>query len=183
MTRKRESTGEKIYSGTATVGRLTAVVGAVMGTLVGLVLITVGIVMIVHHTKLTSEVLGTVKNPNCSSAFINDNKVAYNCTFEVAYTVEEKPYTKEITLDDSPRVYSAGDSVTVYYDPKDPSNASTNSDNTKVPGIIFLVIGIIVPIGAWLWWYFAHRYKAVAAAGGVAAGLDLLSGGRTGAFL
>lgn len=180
MVRKRESTGEKIYSGTATFGRVMAVFGVIMGTLAGLILIPLGIYFIIHKTKLTSQTSGKIdtKSPNPCTPYAKDNTVLYNCLFHVNYTINGTQYSKLITVSDSSRPYSDGDNITIYYDPKNPNDASITQDNTHVLGIILLIAGIIIPIIAWVWWYFARKYKAVAAAGGIEAGLDLLSEGR-----
>ena len=181
MTRRKESTGEAIYSGTASFGRVMAVVGVVFAMIAALVMIPLGIYFIVHKTKLTSHTSGKVNNSSCTARSEN-NSVVYDCTFQVSYTVGNKPYSISDTTSGSQQ-YNGGDSVTVYYDPNNPANGSVNSDNTHVMGVVLLVIGIIIPTVAWIWWYFARKYKSVAAAGGVMAGLDLLSGGRTGAIL
>lgn len=185
MARKKESTGEEIYSGTATFGRVMAVFGVIMGTLAGLILIPLGIYFMVHKTKLTSQTPGKIdtKSPNPCTPQSKNNTVVYDCSFNVNYTINGTQYSKLITVTDSSRQYYGGDNVTIYYDPKNPNDASITQDNTHILGIILLIVGIIIPIIAWVWWYFARKYKAVAAAGGVAAGLDLLSGGRIGGIL
>ena len=185
MPHKKESTGEKIYSGTATVGRVMSVVGVVFGTVIGLIMIVVGIFMIVHHTKLTSQTQGTIEkgqNDLCTP-YAKNNTTVWDCNFTVDYNVGGTAYKQNIILNDSSRSYHPGESIKIYYDPNNPDDSSNTSDETKIPGIILLVVGIVIPLGAWLWWYFARKYKAVAAAGGVAAGLDLLSGGRVGGIL
>ena len=185
MTRKK-SIGESIYSGTASFGRAMAVVGVVFAMIAALIMIPLGIYFIVHKTKLTSQTSGTVSgtqgSDQCGSARVDNNNVVYDCTFGVKYSVENKSYNINATTS-GPIQYKGGDSVTVYYEPNNPSNGSINSDNTDVIGVVLLVLGIIIPTVAWIWWYFARKSKAVAAAGGVMAGLDILSGGRSGGIL
>ena len=184
MPHKKESTGDKIYSGTATVGRVTAVIGVVFGTITGLIMVIVGIFMIVHHTKLTAQTTGTIDGgQDFCTASSKNNAVVYNCSFNVNYKIKGKAYVKYLILTDSSIQYRDKGTINIYYDPNNPNDASNTSDATRVPGIILLVVGIVITLGAWLWLYFTRKYKAVAAAGGVAAGLDLLSGGRAGAIL
>lgn len=183
MTRRKQSTGESLYSGTASFGRAMAVVGVVFSMIAALIMVPLGIYFIAHKTKLTSQERGTVVGANnCGPATIDNNKIVYDCAFTVEYKVENKPYTIKATTS-GPVQYTRGNRVTVYYEPNNPSNGSINSDNTHLAGIVLLVLGIIIPTFAWIWLYFARKYKAVAAAGGVAAGLDILSGGRYGSIL
>ena len=148
-------------------------------------MIPFGIYFIVHKTKLTAQTSGTVSGlpdvDKCSPKIENDN-IVYNCSFEVAYKVGKKSYTTSATTSGS-QDYKGEDPVTVYYDPDDPNNASINSDNTHVMGVVLLILGIIIPTVAWIWWYFARKSKAVAAVGGAMAGLDILTGGREGSIL
>ena len=190
MTKHKESTGEEIYSGTATFGRIMAVVGVVISTIAALIMIPLGIYFIVHKTKLVSTTNGTVHSVSCVAKIHHDDDdddddddtIEYDCSLTVNYKVGNNSYSIN-TNTTSTAQYKEGDTITVYYDPNNPSNAALDADNTHVIGIIILVIGIIVPLVAWIWWYFARKYKAVAAAGGVAAGLDLLSDGNMGIIL
>lgn len=184
MSRRKESTGQEIYSGTATFGRIMAVVGLVFAVIAALIMIPLGIYFIVHKTKLVSTVNGTVNVASCVAKVDHDNDdtIDYDCSLTVDYKVGGKSYSINANSTGGYQ-YKDGDGITVYYDPKNPSNANISSDNTHVVGIVLLVIGIIIPIVAFVWWYLTRKYKAVAAAGGVAAGLDLLSGGRVGGIL
>lgn len=175
MAKRKEST--TLYSGTATFGRIMAIFALVMAVIAALVMIPTGIYFIVHKTKLVSTTNGTAESVLCVA-----HQDSYDCTLTVNYKVDNKTYHLNTTTN-SVIQYKEGDNLTVYYDPKDPSNASVESDNTHIMGIIILVIGIILPLGAWFWWYLARKYKSVAAVGGVAAGLDILSGGRMGGIL
>ena len=192
MTRRKESTTAAIYSGTASFGRVMAVFGVVIGMIAGLVMIPMGIYFIVHKTKLTSTTTGTVSGVQgvnqCSNSRIENNHIMYDCNFNVKYEIgtlvplSHTDYTINVTTTDS-QEYKGGDNILVYYDPTNPSNGSITSDNTHIVGIILLILGIIIPTITWIWWYFTRKSKAVAAAGGVMAGLDLLSGGRYGDIL
>ncbi len=179
MTHKKESTGEEIYSGTATFGRVMAVIGVVIGTIAGLIMVPLGIYLIIHKSKLTSQttgkVSGTQGTDKCSPPRIeNGDTIIYDCNFDVDFDVGKNHHSISAHTS-STRQYKGGDGITVYYNPGNPSNASISSDNTHVAGIVTLVLGIIIPLVAWIWWYFARKYKAVAAAGGIAAGVEMLT--------
>ena len=107
----------------------------------------------------------------------------HDCNLTISYKVDGKSYST--TENTSTRVpYKDGDSMTVYYDPKAPSDGATTSDGgSTILGVIFIIIGVIIPAACWVWWYAARKSKAVAAVGGVMTGLDVISGGRTGMVL
>jgi hypothetical protein len=177
----KKSTGETIYTGTAKFGKIMALFALISAIILALVMIPLGIYFIVHKTKLTSNILGNVSISQCTSR-VENNNIVYDCNITVDYKVEGKNYSLTATTSDSSE-YKKGDSITVYYNPSNPSNAAIYSDNTHIAGIIILVIGIIIPVVTLVFWLLAKKYKAVAAAGGVAAGLDILSGGKVGTIL
>ncbi len=172
-----------LYSGTAEFGRIMSVVGVIFGIIAGLIMIPLGIYFIVHKTKLTAHTKGTVAGTVQCDEKINNNQIVHDCSFKVNYKVGKNSYTIETSSNDSSRNYKEGDNITIYYDPSFPSDGSLFADNTHLTGIIVLIIGIIIPTISLIWWYFARKSKAVAAAGGIMAGLDLLSGGRSGGIL
>ena len=181
MTKRKNSVGSEIYSGTASFGRIMAIFSAVMATLAGLIMIPLGIYLIARKSKLTATTNATIICDDCCIPTAEDSNITYNCTLAVEYSVDGTQYNEPITTSGQQN-YNNVKSATVYYDPKKPSDVSLDTDNTHTVGIIVLVVGIIIPALAWLWLYFATKYKSVAAVGGVAAGLDLLSGGNIGAI-
>ena len=177
VSHKDESTGEKLYSGAATLGRVSAVIGTVVGTLAGLIMIPLGIYLLTKKIKKTATTSATVDDRSCTES-AHDSSITYNCTLNVKYKVGDTPYTSVVTSSGDTN-YGNAKTVKVYYDPSNPNNVSLDSGKSKhTAGIILIVVGVIVPLIAWIWLYFAQKYKAVAAVGGVSAGLDMLSGGR-----
>ena len=174
---KKESTGEEIYSGVATFGRVSAVIGVIIGTLAGLIMIPIGIYLLTKKVKKTASTDATIENADCTES-AQDSTISFNCTLNVNYKVGNVPYSGVVTSS-GPTHYMSGKKVKVYYDPSNPKDVALDSGKSKhIAGIILIVVGVIVPLVAWVWWYFARKYKAVAAVGGTMAGLDILSGGR-----
>jgi len=153
-----------VYSGAATFGRIISVIAVVIGTLTGLILIPYGIYMIVHKEKLTSTTVGEITgDPMCNPSDPGgNNKIVYDCSFTVDYKIDNTNYSIDVNTSTGFK-YSNGSSITVYYNPKDPSAGAIKSDSSHVAGIIILAVGIIIPLISWLWWYFAKKNKIVGA--------------------
>ena len=64
--------------------------------------------------------------------------------------------------------------VTVYYNPNSPDKGELTSDNSKILGIIFIIVGVVIPLFAWLWLWITYKSKFAAAAGGVAGAINLI---------
>tara|TARA_Y100000389_G_C17410024_1_gene490321 strand:- start:772 stop:1293 length:522 start_codon:yes stop_codon:yes gene_type:complete len=170
---KKQSVGDEIYSGTAEFGKIVAIISFVISIISALVLIPLGIYFIVRKTKLTKSATGTIENITS----IGDHR-----DLQVQFTdLNNKKRTVTIS-DYSTNPYQTGQNIQIFYDPNNPQNANSTNDDSHVLGIIFIVIGIILPLLSGLWLYFTRKSKVAAAAGGVFAGLDLLSGGNIGGF-
>ena len=171
-----KSLGQEIYSGSATFGKIEAWISAVIGTLIGLGLLIVGIVLVSHKTSLTKRARGTIKSAYCLSSEANNQK-SYNCTLDVEYIVKKQTYNI-IDVISSKYDYQPHDHdntiIDVYYNPKSPKSGKLKSDNNKVIGIILIIIGIIIPAGTWLWVWVTYKSKFAAAAGGVAAASGMI---------
>ena len=172
---KSKNLGEEIYSDTASFGRIMAIVGAVIATIIGIGMIIGGIIALHHITSLTAQIQGEVINKNFSpcSATAENNIVKYNCILNVKYTVNGKDYTQTLTTTNSNLNYNTGDSILIYYDPKNPSNSGLTSDTTKTLGYILLIAAPFVILLPWVWVYITKKSKIAAAAGGVATIFDM----------
>ena len=179
----KKSFTSKLYSGSARFGRDIALVSAILISIIGIILIIWGIILEVHKTKLTQKTSGTIEIATCIQK-INNNNIVYSCNLTVNYSVKGHKYTLNVNNIESDSTYTENDSIDIYYDPNNPNNSALNSDKyLHTMGMIMVICGVVIPLFAWGWWYLTTRSKAVAAAGGAAAGLDLLSGGRVGAIL
>ncbi|MBP5372632.1 MAG: DUF3592 domain-containing protein [Clostridia bacterium] len=109
---------------------------------IALVLIVIGIVLFAFNnaTKDYVETTGTVTAVNEVAG--TDDATEYEIRF--SYTVEGTAYNGEITLSQS---YTVGESITVYYDPANPSEYS-NSKDTALIAIIIIAIGVILLVAS-----------------------------------
>ena len=170
---EEELIGQELYTGTADFGRIMAIIGAVIATLIGIGMIIGGIVALHHTTTRTAQVQGEVTNNNpCTPTAVN-NVVKYNCIIDVTFTLSAKVYTANFINNNSNINYRKGDAITVYYDPKNPSDNGLLSDNSKIVGWVLLGIAPFIILFAWLWVYITRKSKVAAAAGGVASIFDM----------
>lgn len=172
---KNDSLGREIYEGAGTFGHIQAWISAIMSTIIGIILIVVGVVAIRHKTTLTDSTIGTVTKAECGDAYNDGNDIKYNCTVDVSYEVKNKEYDITKSVNDTSKSFK-NEKLTVYYNPSSPKDGELNSDNTKTIGIILTVVGVIIPLAAWLWVWVTSKSKFAAAAGGVAGAVNLIRG-------
>ena len=114
---------------------------------VGIVLIVFGIIMFVINNKnqdyiKTNAVVTSSQLIQEAYTDVDGNQVeaTYNAT--IRYTIDGKEYTD--TLDNVSK-YDVGDEITIYYNPKDPSQI-TQTKSLIIP-IIIIAIGIVSFVG------------------------------------
>ena len=161
---ENKSVLEPAYETSAIIGKAYAIFSAIGGTLLLLIFLFIGIWLVRMHRDKTASTSGTVIKSTCNSS---NNK----CIVEVEYTVNNKKYTLNY---ESSTIVNKGQTVKVYYDPKNPNNFVTGSTN-KVLGWIFIGIAIIGIILAWASLIFTLFFKPVAAATGVGAIVDAVT--------
>lgn len=169
----KKSTGDQIYSGVATFGRIEALIGAIIATVIGIIAIIVGIVLVANKPTKTSIVSGTITNAPICTEYIRDNNIYHKCPINVTYTIGGVVNAKNFTTDGE-LVYQKGDNINVYYNKSNYTDASLQSDNQHVGGIIMIVIGILMIVMSWLWYYATTKSKIAAAAGGTMSIIDMI---------
>lgn len=185
--------GSEIYSGAASFGRFRAFVGVIIGTLLGLALIVGGIVAISHKIKRTSTVTGyPVDNrtleilpggiPKCG-VITDKNNTTYDCNFTLKYEInDDKSDTGKFYLfhttsfhETSDINYSGMHSVPLYYNPKNPGDASLTKDDFHTVGWVMIAFGLFVLIASWISLWVVLHYKFAAAASGVGGAYDMIA--------
>lgn len=155
--------GDQIYSGTATIGRVGAVIGAVFATILGIGMIIFGIITVRKRVHRTVKTVATVTSANCTPKVADDStSVEYLCA--LGLDVHHHAASLDLT---SAIKYKVGDSISIYYDPHNPSDVRMESDNTShFAGWVLFVMGLFLITFPWLWVYATQKSKDVAAVGG-----------------
>lgn len=192
MTKQKQSTGSKIYSGVSTFGMIMADFKAIIGTVIGIIMIIAGIVFIRRQGVYTQQGTGIVKDTKCifngpvlddQGKLINPAQYKFNCTLTVYNSDDKSPNpttkTQQITLttpDPTSFPTKNNESIPIWINPKDPKDFSLSSDDTHVIGWFLVIIGPILIIGSIAWAYFATKYKIIGAYEGVRTGVDMIRG-------
>ena len=165
--------GEQIYSGAAELGMFRVTLGLVFGIIFGVAAISFGLYMAllkknvqVHAT--IREVIGTC------SPIVDRNNLQVKCSVKIEYTYNDisyKPDTIFYTIDG---IKVVGQPMTIYIDPNNPSDCST--DSLQKVGWFIFGVGIVIIGFSLLYWWLARRYKFFAAAEGVGMGVGIVSG-------
>ena len=160
--------GNEIYSGASEVGQIKTTIGLVFGIICLVICLIIGIYLIFFDkNKHTKDVTATITDASCSN---NNNNV--NCTLNVTYIFNNTSYSNIINTTD--KNYIKNQTITLYIDPSNPADISTQSlANDKTTGIIAIIIGFVIFGGTLLSWWLSRKYKFFAAAEGVSLGVDM----------
>ena len=191
-TPKSDTLGD-IYTGTASFGRIMSKWSAIFFSVVGVLLIFLGIYLILKKNKITSSTSATVANcgvktkafidsngvigkiaTDCCTPVANNNNISYNCSVTVNYNVNGKPYSNSLKIPDAGTNWKTGDSIKIYYDPTNPNTMSYHSDNYHTMGVILIVVCVVVIALSWLQVYLTRHSKMFAGLVGAADGVHLI---------
>ena len=145
-----KETTEKVYTGTAELGKISIYISIIFGTIFSIILIALGIFFL---TKKQNTVLATV------TAINKDG------TITVSYTVGKNKCTANISQETSN--YNVGNTFVISYNSSNP--CSPDEVSLKVPyktiGGVLLGFGIFILIGVWTSFFFRKNKMYDAAVG------------------
>lgn len=153
--------GQGLYSGAATLGRITTIIGALIGSFIALVFIAFGIYMLLQKNAFTSNTTATIQQVSCSP-----QEGLLQCSLTLSYQVNGIDYSATLTTYSSVS-YVQGQTITIYYDPQNPATFELQIIPNTAIGAVCIVIGAIILIMIWAAVYFARSYKPYAAYVGV----------------
>lgn len=142
-----------VYTGTAVVGKVQSIIGAIAVTAVGLFFIVISVALIRKKNIYTGRITGIVQKSGSITT--------------VSYSVSGKNYTTPLQ-----RHYTVGQSVKLQYNPSNPADAQEATISPRLLGSIILAITIIVMLLTYISTYFTLKYKQFAATVGTE---DILS--------
>jgi len=151
-TRKGGDFTNDAYDASASFGRIMSYFQLFGGILFSIIFIGIGIYMI-HQPALTGTAEGKITDTLCQGS---------SCTGTLQYTGLDKA-NHIVSI---PGNYTKDQIVAIHYNPTNPSQVTTGNMSNKTAGIIFLIIGIFVLIGSFVWFYIIQKYKIAAAATG-----------------
>jgi len=147
------STANGVYDGLAAVGQAKATLSLIAAVLIASCLCTSGAITINKAVteKHTEQITATVSNVKCTNN---------TCSITASYQVNGNSYSIN-TMAGAP----APSSLTLYYNPKDPSDAETFRTN-KTAGFILSSAGLFMLIIGLIIYQVTSKFKVVAAVQG-----------------
>ena len=151
---------QPVYNTTATIGIVYSVFSAVIATIICGFAIYGGFWIKNMNSDKTEKTIGTIKDASCSKT--KDDK---SCMATINYTVKDVEYSVSATTG----IVNKGQTLDVFYDPKNPNNFSISNNTTNTIGWIIIIVAIIILLSSWGWLILTIFFKPVAAATGVGA--------------
>lgn len=157
-------TMQPVYDASASIGIAYSIFSAVMATIICSIGIFIGFWVKNLNSDKSAKTSGIVKNAECSITKTKKS-TSKSCIATIDYKVNNVDYSGTTTTSD---IINKGQTIDIYYDPKNPNNFITNS-YTNIIGWIIIVICIIILLSSWGWLIMTLLFKPVAAASGVGA--------------
>lgn len=165
---------DEIYSGTASFGRIWAVVSAVLGTLMGIFFMVVGVYVIFHKSHLKSTDGDVVKDSECTTT-TEDGKTYTHCSTTVDYKVNDQEYTNKQVDTGSTKFVQGTKNIEIWYSPAKPENPEYNPIPVSF-GWVIIFISLLIVISSWFWVWLTRKYKMAAAFEGATGIYSILAG-------
>lgn len=159
---KEKSVGKDIYSSTASFGKLWAVIQAVIVTILGIVMVIVGVYIIIHRSNMKNVTGNVLKQSSCINKMSNGETYRV-CNTKVKYEIEDEEYTKEISTGTSE--FETDGDIQLWYSPVKPDKPEYDPAPTW-SGWMIIIISILVILSSWFWVWLTRKYEVVAAAKG-----------------
>lgn len=163
-----------IYSDAASFGRISVIIKLVLTIIVAVAFIVLGVYLYRRKNVHTESVDADITDANCVTES-DGQTTTYNCKLTLDYTVKGKNYSGINTSVDSSTLYNKGNTITIYYDPNNPTDISMFSKgNQQTLGEVIIVIAILSILFGLLSWWLTSKSKFYAAAQGAGTAYDLV---------
>jgi len=167
------SFGQSVYDDTASLGTASAYIGAITGTVIGIIFAIIGFVLLRVKNVYTSTASATITSASCLPSVNSDGTTSYNCVYNVSYSISGTPVIATLTTSTQ---YTVGNVVSINYNPNQVTDIEVSGTmSTSQYGVILIIISILVVAFSWLMVYLTRKSKMFAAYEGVGEGLSLLN--------
>jgi hypothetical protein len=169
---KESSIVDEVYTGTAKAGVAFSLIGAVTSTIFAIILISIGIYLLVRKTTNYISAEGQIVAVNGCTTTTSSSRTSF-CNLTVSYTYNNKQYTSTVQGQNN-IIYVVNQNITVYFTSDNPTKIQLSGDVPNWVGWILIIVGIVVAIVGWVWYYLSSKYKVVAAIGGARGIYDII---------
>jgi len=170
--------GDDIYAGSASFGRLSAYISAIIATIISVVLFILGITKYREVEQVyTKQATATVNEAVCDGGVLDQTvkPPVYNfkCTLHITYMANGVSTTSTLDMTDSKKKQK-GDTLMVEFNPSVPTSVRLALPSNHTVGMVLICIALVILLFAWGWVWITGRYKFAAAASGVSTAWNLI---------
>jgi hypothetical protein len=167
METSEKGLGDRLYNDAASLGRLRALIGLVVGSIIAVVIFMVGVSKMMSTNKHSAGIQAKITQlTGCSNT--SPKTPVYQCTVALTYIVNGVTYNVPSFKASSAAPLVVNDPIMIYYDPANPTDISSDSlDGDKKLGMILMGVAFLIVGMAYFFWWLSKRYAFFAAAEGV----------------
>lgn len=169
-----------ILDALATYGKLKAYIGAIIVTIISIVMTFIGYKLI-KDSKVYVDVLGNIVKAVCNKIITiikkdstQTTEISYDCSLNVNYNVNNNKFNKIINTKTA-KLYSSGDNIDLSYEENNPTNVRIKQISEKTIGKILIGIAIIIALFAIINAYLVTKSKSYATISGATNALSDVS--------
>ncbi len=156
-----EKTLNNVYDTTATIGRAKSITNVVIGTIIGIVMIVIGIYLITKTQNNLVDSTAIVSTSTCTLV-TNNKSTTHNCTLGIKYNVNNQQYSGNISTNDS-QPHAENSTVDITYDNTNPNLVTARQMRYRTIGFVLCGVSVLIISSAWLNYYLSNTYKGYAA--------------------
>jgi hypothetical protein len=167
-----QAESETLYTGATEFGRVSAVVGGIFGTLLGIILIAVGAFFSLESTRLSQQIRARITSKTC-----RDDICQIGVEYDPPAGSSGNPCRATIeTGRQQSQDFRVGGTITIFYDPRQPcQNPSLEFRRINIAlGLVLIFSGILIIVVVWFVVWLTQEYTFAAATEGVLTVIDLV---------
>ncbi len=154
---------QALYGGSAMIGKTMANIRFILAAVIGVILVLIGLWMLFNPSKTSVKTLARIDSISyCNKASTTNN--IYNCRLNLSYTVNGIVYNQSLDTTGS-NLYYKDAYIDIYHDPKNP-NMISSSGSTTLFALVLIILGVLIPVMAYLWLSLVKSNKTVASFSG-----------------
>lgn len=152
---------DNLYDDALSLGKIQSLIGLILASIIGLVLIIVGYNYVSSSNKYILTT-GIVKNVICEDKIQTNSKnksttTTKICTLNIEYNVNNVVYTNILTVNN--KVYSTNQSIQIEYMESNPNQIRIPGVSDSTLGYISSGISVLIILGASVNYYLSTNYK------------------------
>jgi hypothetical protein len=169
------SSTDKLIDIASEYGKIRAIIGAVIGSIIALIILSVGIFMVAKKDPYDTDINGTITKSTCtqkqiksktsSSGIRSTTTYILECILEVSYVVNNTTYTKTfVKTENNPQ--NVGSLIELQYISQNPNNVRLKEIKSKYLGFGSITSAVLLIVIVWMAVYFTQKSKYFSATTG-----------------